>query len=330
MTTKARRTPGHTDAHHGRNQRRDPRCGRSVAQPESKLQQRWRLCLIRHSSTHALDARKQGRLTAAMLPRRAAANRARSSTRSHSALLWIIAKPGTHKKRMPDRPTAWISAAELTTLYARKRLSPVEVVDAMLERASTLQPSLNALVLLDDDSARVAAQASEDALAEGRSHCRRWMACRPRSRTRPRSKAGRRATARTPPTRLRPPTMRPSSTNSSAAGLAILGKTTTPEFGWKALTDSPLQGTTRSPWNLEAFTRRLVGRRLGADRRGRQSVQPRQRRRRLDPHSGGAHRTGRVEAELRPHRRSILPTRRSPTWSARACWRARCSTRRWR
>ena len=33
--------------------------------------------------------------------------------------------------------------------------------------------------------------------------------------------------------------------------MAILGKTTTPEFGWKALTDSPLQGTTRSPWNLK-------------------------------------------------------------------------------
>ena len=34
------------------------------------------------------------------------------------------------------------------------------------------------------------------------------------------------------------------------AGAIILGKTTTPEFGWKALTDSPLQGTTRSPWHL--------------------------------------------------------------------------------
>ncbi len=35
-----------------------------------------------------------------------------------------------------------------------------------------------------------------------------------------------------------------------AAGMAFVGKTTTPEFGWKALTNSPLQGTTRSPWNL--------------------------------------------------------------------------------
>lgn len=34
-----------------------------------------------------------------------------------------------------------------------------------------------------------------------------------------------------------------------AAGAILLGKTTTPEFGWKAMTDSPLSGTTRSPWN---------------------------------------------------------------------------------
>ena len=32
--------------------------------------------------------------------------------------------------------------------------------------------------------------------------------------------------------------------------MVFLGKSATPEFGWKALTDSPLQGTTRNPWNL--------------------------------------------------------------------------------
>ncbi len=34
------------------------------------------------------------------------------------------------------------------------------------------------------------------------------------------------------------------------AGAIILGKTTTPEFGWKALGDSPLTGITRNPWDL--------------------------------------------------------------------------------
>jgi aspartyl-tRNA(Asn)/glutamyl-tRNA(Gln) amidotransferase subunit A len=34
------------------------------------------------------------------------------------------------------------------------------------------------------------------------------------------------------------------------AGAVIIGKTTTPEFGWKALGDSPLTGITRNPWDL--------------------------------------------------------------------------------
>jgi aspartyl-tRNA(Asn)/glutamyl-tRNA(Gln) amidotransferase subunit A len=33
------------------------------------------------------------------------------------------------------------------------------------------------------------------------------------------------------------------------AGAVLLGKTTTPEFGWKGSTDSPLTGVTRNPWN---------------------------------------------------------------------------------
>ena len=35
------------------------------------------------------------------------------------------------------------------------------------------------------------------------------------------------------------------------AGAVLLGKTTTPEYGWKGVTDSPLSGVTRNPWNLK-------------------------------------------------------------------------------
>jgi aspartyl-tRNA(Asn)/glutamyl-tRNA(Gln) amidotransferase subunit A len=35
------------------------------------------------------------------------------------------------------------------------------------------------------------------------------------------------------------------------AGALFFGKTTTPEFGWKAVTDSPLSGISRNPWNLK-------------------------------------------------------------------------------
>src|SRR6185436_10188452 len=36
-----------------------------------------------------------------------------------------------------------------------------------------------------------------------------------------------------------------------AAGALLLGKTTTPEFGHKPLTDGPFFGVTRNPWNTE-------------------------------------------------------------------------------
>ncbi|HEY5338275.1 MAG TPA: amidase, partial [Rhizomicrobium sp.] len=34
-------------------------------------------------------------------------------------------------------------------------------------------------------------------------------------------------------------------------GAVLIGKTTTPEFGWKGSTDSPLTGITRNPWNKD-------------------------------------------------------------------------------
>jgi len=156
----------------------------------------------------------------------------------------------TNKKCMPEFPSTWISASELTTLYARNALSPVEAVEAMLLRASKLQPHLNALVMIDVDGARAAAKASEA----------RWRMGAPLSpldgvptsikdTTQVKgwpTRYGSYATDETPAAEDAPVVGR-----LRAAGMVILGKSATPEFGWKALTDSPLQGTTRSPWNLK-------------------------------------------------------------------------------
>ena len=42
----------------------------------------------------------------------------------------------------------------------------------------------------------------------------------------------------------------PSVARLKEAGCVLLGATTTPEFGWKGVTDSPLTGITRNPWDL--------------------------------------------------------------------------------
>ncbi len=144
---------------------------------------------------------------------------------------------------------AWISAAELARLYARKVLSPVEVVEASLKRAERLQPRLNFLVGVDAEGALITARASEA----------RWKKGQPLSPLDgvPTSikdnvdlagwptRNGSYSTDEAPVAADSPAAGR-----LRAAGLVILGKSTTPEFGWKALTDSPLHGTTRSPWNL--------------------------------------------------------------------------------
>ncbi len=151
---------------------------------------------------------------------------------------------------MFDRSLAWLSAAQLSTLYARRELSPVDAVEAMLARAAQLQPHLNAFVLIDEAGARAAAQASQE----------RWQKGVPLSPldgvptsikdTTPvkgwPTRYGSHATDETAATENAPVVDR-----LQQAGMVLLGKTATPEFGWKALTDSPLQGTTRSPWNLK-------------------------------------------------------------------------------
>ena len=47
-----------------------------------------------------------------------------------------------------------------------------------------------------------------------------------------------------------PPSTRPSSQRWLDAGLVIFGKTNTPEFGAKGITESELLGPARNPWNL--------------------------------------------------------------------------------
>src|SRR5476649_1369738 len=149
---------------------------------------------------------------------------------------------------MPDE-LSWSSAAELGRRYSRKELSPVEAVDLALARAERLQPHLNFLVLTDAPGARAAAKASEARWHKGEplspldgvpttikdtTNVKGWP-----------TRYGSHATDETPATEDAPVVAK-----LRAAGMAILGKSTTPEFGWKALTDSPLQGTTRNPWNL--------------------------------------------------------------------------------
>ena len=146
---------------------------------------------------------------------------------------------------------AFASAEALAGLYRKKALSPVEAAETLFARIDALQPKLNAFVFVDRDGALAAARASEQ----------RWHGGAPLSPI-----DGVPVTIKDIVLMRGFPTLRGSkmidpnqdwSEDSPAvarlreAGAVILGKTTTPEFGWKAIGDSPLTGITRNPWNLE-------------------------------------------------------------------------------
>jgi len=146
---------------------------------------------------------------------------------------------------------AYLSAGELTGLYRAGKLSPVEVAEALFARLDDLQPKLNAFCVIDGGGALAAARASEA----------RWRAGKPLSPV-----DGVPATIKDLMLTRGLPTLRgshlidpnqewsedsPAVARLKEAGAVILGKTTTPEFGWIAVGDSPLTGITRNPWNLE-------------------------------------------------------------------------------
>ena len=62
----------------------------------------------------------------------------------------------------------WLSASEISTAYAAKTLSPVELLTALLARIEALDPKLHAFIRLDPDAAMQAARQAEAEIAAGR------------------------------------------------------------------------------------------------------------------------------------------------------------------
>jgi len=62
----------------------------------------------------------------------------------------------------------WMTVAEAAGAIAARNLSPVELMEALLERIGRLDPKLNAFIRLDADAAILAARAAEAEIASGR------------------------------------------------------------------------------------------------------------------------------------------------------------------
>lgn len=146
---------------------------------------------------------------------------------------------------------AWLGADELTKAYRDRDLSPVDVTRAILDRIDALNPQINAYCLVDHEAALADARASEA----------RWQRGQPLGAI-----DGVPASVKDLILTKGWPTLRGSLTTDPAgpwdvdapatarlreSGAVLLGKTTTPEFGWRGSTDSPVYGITRNPWRLD-------------------------------------------------------------------------------
>jgi aspartyl-tRNA(Asn)/glutamyl-tRNA(Gln) amidotransferase subunit A len=140
-------------------------------------------------------------------------------------------------------------ATVLAAAIRQKKVSPVEVIDAVYARLHKVNTKINAFCTLTEEHARLQAKEAEATVMRGDQlgplhgvpvsvkdvfltrGVRTMFGSHIRENYVPEEDA-------------------PAVAKLLAAGAILIGKTTTPEFAFKPVTDSPLTGITRNPWNL--------------------------------------------------------------------------------
>ncbi|QFT55689.1 amidase [Microbulbifer sp. THAF38] len=146
---------------------------------------------------------------------------------------------------------AHMTALELLKGYKDKSFSPVEVTEALLRQIDSCNPAVNAYCLVDKETTMVSAQASTQRYYRGETQgvldgvpvaikdvflTPMWPTIKGSKTIDPKSTLGKEA---------------PSVAALNRNGYVPLGKTTTPEFGWKGVTDNPVDGVTCNPWDTD-------------------------------------------------------------------------------
>lgn len=143
-----------------------------------------------------------------------------------------------------------LPATALAPLLKRGDISAVNLLEAFLARIDRLEPSLNAFALVDRDGARQAAITADATRKNGEPLGALHgvpFSVKDLIQTEGLETAfGSHLMAGNIPSQDAAAVAR-----MKKAGAILIGKTTTPEFAHKALTDSPRYGATRNPWNLD-------------------------------------------------------------------------------
>nr|WP_289073532.1 amidase [uncultured Halomonas sp.] len=142
-----------------------------------------------------------------------------------------------------------LTATDALARFSEGSLSPETLVEDCLTRIERDNPKVNAFTCINGEEARRLAAES----------ARRWQAgtpCGPLDGIPVTIKDL--TLTKVLPTRLGSTTTAPDgpwevdapiSRHLRNAGAIVVGKTTSPEFGWKGVTDNPLHGITRNPWD---------------------------------------------------------------------------------
>jgi aspartyl-tRNA(Asn)/glutamyl-tRNA(Gln) amidotransferase subunit A len=143
-----------------------------------------------------------------------------------------------------------ISGWQLARMISSKKVKPSEVMGAILARIEKVNPKLNAYCTLAQESAMAEARAADKKVTRAKSLG--LLSGVPVSIKDLIFTKGLRTTFGS---RMHenfiPDQDEVVVERLKAAGAIVLGKTTSCEFGYKSVTDSPLWGITRNPWNLE-------------------------------------------------------------------------------
>jgi aspartyl-tRNA(Asn)/glutamyl-tRNA(Gln) amidotransferase subunit A len=140
-----------------------------------------------------------------------------------------------------------LAAVELLEAYGKRRLSPIEVMRAVLERVERCEPTLHALYALDPDAAMRAARASEARWARGGALPLDGVPVTIKDNVATKGvpiPLGTAARPLEPAAEDAPPAAR-----MREAGAIIFAKTTMPDYGMLSSGLSSFHPLTRNPWD---------------------------------------------------------------------------------
>ena len=170
---------------------------------------------------------------------------------------------------------ARLDATAQAELVRSGQVQPIELVDAAIARIEALDPKIGAFVTTFFDRARDTARGTlPQGPFAGVPYAIKDLSDFAGTRT----TMGSKLFAETIATDNTPIVQR-----AIDAGLVVLGKTNTPEFGLLSSTEPQLFAPARNPWNLAHSTAALERRRGGGGGLGHASLRAGERRRRVDP-----------------------------------------------